>query len=150
MFTTAWMQINSEFVFFKNFCCFLMSEMSTHGIRGLTHQLLRSYLEKRLQYVTINSTNSSASPIGMGVSQGDNVGPLLFLVFINNIVKSISQLNFNLFADETRIYLSGWNEFTLYNVMDAELRGPTRQNGSKCRIFFIGEKLSLGSGWSQI
>ena len=46
---------------------------------------------------------------------------MLFLIFINDIVKLSSQLNFNLFADDTSIYVSVCNELNLYNVMSAEL-----------------------------
>ena len=99
----------------------LLSKSFTNGISGLTHQLFRSYLENRQQYVTINDTNSSTSPTGMSVSQGSNFGPLLFFILINEIIKSSSLLKFNLFADEIRIYLSDCNEFKLYNILNEKL-----------------------------
>ena len=99
----------------------LLSKLFTYGIRGLTHQLLRSCLENRQQYVTINSTKSHTSPIGMGVPQGYNIEPLLFLIFINEIVKSSSLLKLNLFPDDTSIYFSDCNEFNLYIVTNVEL-----------------------------
>ena len=84
----------------------LLTKLSTYGIRGSTNQLLRSYLNNRQQYVSIDGVNSNTSPIEMGVPQGYNMGPLLFLIFINYIVKSSTILKFNLFADDTSIYLS--------------------------------------------
>ena len=57
----------------------------------------------------------------MGVRQGYSTGPLLFLIFINDIFKSSSQLNFSLLADDTSIYISDCNELNLYNVMNTEL-----------------------------
>ena len=100
----------------------LLTKLSTYGIRGSTNQLLRSYLNNRQQYVSIDGVNSNTSPIEMGVPQGSNMGPLLFLIFINDIVKSSTILKFNLFADDTSIYLSDSDEHNLYNVMDVELR----------------------------
>ena len=76
----------------------LLSKLDTYGIRGLSHQLLRSYSENRQQYVTINSTNSSTSPIRMGAPKVSNLGYLLFFIFINDIVKFSTLLNFNFFA----------------------------------------------------
>ena len=57
----------------------------------------------------------------MGVPQGSNVAPFLFLIFINGLFKCSSLLKFNLFADDTSLYLSNCNEINLYNVMNAEL-----------------------------
>ena len=73
----------------------LLSTLFTYGIRDLTHKLLRSYLENRQQYVTNNSTDSSTSLVRMGVPQGSNFRPLLFLI-----------LELNLFADDSSIYTS--------------------------------------------
>ena len=56
----------------------LFSKLFTYGIRGLAYQLLCSYLENQQQYVTIISTGSSTSPIGMGVPQGSNLGTYYF------------------------------------------------------------------------
>ena len=83
----------------------IITLIKKYGIRGLTHQLLHSYLENRQQYVIIKSTNSPTPPIGTGVPQGSNSGPLLFLIFINVIVKSICLLKFSLFSDDTSIYI---------------------------------------------
>ena len=99
----------------------LLSTFFTYGIRGLTHQLLLSYLENGQQYVTVNSTNSSTSAIGMGVRQSYDLEPLLFLIIINDFAKSSSLLKLILFSDDTSIYLSDCNECNLYNVMNAEL-----------------------------
>ena len=48
----------------------LLYELFSYGLKDLKHQLFRSYLENRLKYVTMNSTNSSSLPIGIGVPQG--------------------------------------------------------------------------------
>ena len=55
------------------------------------------------------------------VPQGSNIGPLLLLIFINDLVKSSTVLNFNLFASDTSIYFSDLEENNLFNVMNLEL-----------------------------
>ena len=99
----------------------LLTKLNTYGIRGSTNQLIRSYLDNRQQYVSVNGICSSTSLIEIGVPQGSNMGPLLFLIFINDLVKSSTVLNFNLFADDTSIYLSDLDENNLFNVMNVEL-----------------------------
>ena len=121
------MQTIPEIVFFLHLCKafdivnkgIILSKLFTCGLGGLTHQLLRSYLENRQQYVTINSTFSSTSSLGMDVPQGSNSGPLHFLMFVNDNVKSSSRMNFNLFANDTSIYLLDCDELNLYNIMNA-------------------------------
>ena len=113
----------------------LLTKLYTYGIRGSTNELLRSYLANRKQYVSNNGVKSSVCSITLGVPQGSNLGPLLFLIFINDIVKSSSLLKFNLFADDTSIYLSDCDENNLHSVMNAELE--------KVSNWILANKLAL-------
>ena len=70
------------------------------GIRGIPHELLRSYLTDRFQCTVVANAVSSERPVRCGIPQGSCLGPLLFLLYINDL-PSASQFNTTLFADDT-------------------------------------------------
>ena len=80
--------------------------MEYYGIRGVAHAWFTSYLSDRKQFVSLHGTNSEYQTLTCGVPQGSVLGPLLFLLYVNDICNCSSILEFHLFADDTNVFLS--------------------------------------------
>ena len=100
----------------------LSSKLHHYGIRGNALNWINSYLTNRKQCVKIGNTLSSELLIENGVPQGSVLGPLLFLIYINDINESSKILNFQLFADDTCIFLSHKNVKSLETCLNTELK----------------------------
>lgn len=99
----------------------LLKKIVRYGIRGKAFEWFKNYLQDRKQYTHINGKNSKFKKIKTGVPQGSILGPLLFLIYINDIYKSSLNLNFILFADDTTMYTSGTDLNTLMHFLNQEL-----------------------------
>ena len=81
----------------------LIQKLSFYGIRGLSLEWFKSYLSDRSQFVYYNNAKSTVEKITCGVPQGSILGPLLFLLYVNDISNISKILHFILFADDTFI-----------------------------------------------
>ena len=81
----------------------LLYKLKSYGIKGPLLILIKSFLTNRFQRVVLNGQTSNWKEILAGVPQGSILGPLLFLIFINDIPKGI-QSNIKIFADDTSIF----------------------------------------------
>ena len=87
----------------------LCKKLEDYGFRGHSLQFLTSYLTNRKQFTVVNHCKSSTSNINFGVPQGSILGPLLFLLYINDLQYAITSAQSRLFADDTSVLLRGKN-----------------------------------------
>jgi hypothetical protein len=88
--------------------CILLNKLNKMGVRGVELLWFQSYLSNRKQFVHINGSNSLLLNILIGVPQGSILGPLLFLVYINDLPLCSELISF-LFADDTTLLMSDSN-----------------------------------------
>ena len=84
----------------------LLSKLQCYGIRGLALDWIKSYLANLSQYVCYNNSNSQLNNIKCGVPQGSILGPILFILYINDMCEVSKLLNIILFADDTSIFFT--------------------------------------------
>ena len=99
----------------------LLQKLNHCGIRGISNDWIKNYLKGRHKFVVYDKTSSVTNTIHCGVPQGSILGPLLFLLYINDLPKCSSSLNFILFADDTNIICSNDDPDTLETVLNKDL-----------------------------
>ena len=93
--------------------------MELYGVRGLPLELFKSYLQNRYQAVKINNTISDFKLINAGIPQGSVLGPILYLIYVNELPYISDQFSTCLFADDTTLIFESENKYDLFNKCDS-------------------------------
>ena len=110
----------------------LLHKLNHYGIHGTALEWFRTYLADRYQYVSISGQNSERSSIQYGVPQGSILGPLLFVIYINDMPNINSLVKFFLYADDSNILITADSEaeaYTKLNDLSASLIKWVDTNG---------------------
>ena len=99
----------------------LFKKLHHYGVRGMALEWFKSYLDQRKQYVSYMGQNSDTLCVPYGVPQGSVLGPLLFILYTNDLPSSLSHCKTVLFADDTTIYCQGCNLSMVYDQVNIDL-----------------------------
>ena len=116
----------------------LLGKLHKYGIRHNAYNMLKSYLNERTQCVQIEDARSALLPITIGVPQGSILGPLLFILYINDFPLVCGQhITTLLYADDTAIFIEGKNENQLQRTLNTLM--------PKVADWFVSNQLSLNT-----
>ena len=131
----------------------LLSKLELYGFKGVSLNLFRDYLSDRTQVTVINNVNSETSFISCGVPQGSILGPLLFLLYINDLPNCNLLSDVRMYADDTNLTFASKDPNELFSSLTHDL-GNLKQwldsnrlslNVLKTKYLFTGtrQKISL-------
>ena len=102
-----------------------LSKLNHYGIRGIPNNWFSSYLKNRKQFVSINGFNSELNNTLCGVPQGSILGPLLFLLYINDLHMAIKHCKVHHFADDTNLTYFGRSIKNINSKVNHDLKRLT-------------------------
>ena len=115
----------------------LISKLENYGLDGSNLEWFKNYLTNRKQCIVYDGITTTLKHITCGVPQGSILGPLLFLIYVNDLHKSSSLIDFLLYADDTNLFFSHSNIKILFETVNNEL--------DKINQWFVSNKLSLNT-----
>ena len=99
----------------------VLDTMEFNGIHGIEYYCFQSYLNSRKQFCKVNCASADIKDIDIGVPQGSCLGPLLFLLYVNDLLFALKKDETNMYADDTMISYFAKNLDELHMVLNAEL-----------------------------
>ena len=135
----------------------LLKKLHAYGVRGKVLLWIREFLRDRSQRVVLADAKSDMATITSGIPQGSVLGPMLFLIYVNDLPEEVLS-TFKLFADDTKLYREIQNDHDkevlqndLNELMDWSVKWQLPFNIDKCKVLHLGKnnpkhKYSIKSG----
>ena len=129
----------------------LINKLNFYGITGHSNKLFQSYLENRKQFVNVNGVDSNLLPLTCGVSQGSILGPILFLIYVNDAQFVTRAIHLLLYADDMNLLYKHKEIERMVSVINEELESlydwllanKLSVNLSKTKFVLFGTKNKL-------
>lgn len=126
----------------------LIKKLSSYGVGSIALNWIKDYLSYRYQQTRVRSNISNKRNSLIGVPQGSILGPLLFIIYVNDIHKVLNRCFVNLFADDTLISVSGKNIKEIIEILNNELialydwlcKNRLKLNTEKTKCMIVGSK----------
>ena len=126
----------------------LLGKLNAYGISGMAGNWFRSYLSERQQTCVINGRSSNSRFVRCGIPQGTILGPLLFLIYINDLPNCLTYSRARMFADDTNLTYASNNIYDINNKFNEDLASVAEWlsankltlNQSKTEFMLIGSR----------
>ena len=103
----------------------LVKKLGSYGAGTKTQRWIKNYMEGRKQFVVVNTTKSSILNVNWGVPQGSRLGPLLFLIFVNDMMKVVKYGSCEMYADDSAITVMGNSTSEIQTKLEENARKVT-------------------------
>ena len=126
----------------------LLFKLKRTGLSKRAFKWFQSYLQNRYQCTVVNGVTSSMKRVECGIPQGSNLGPLLFIIYINDLTKCIKKCKVSLYADDTCVYFQDKNPSVIIDTLNEDLKSVNQWltqnklalNTKKCEFLLIGSR----------
>ena len=99
----------------------LCQKLKKYGVKDNSHDIISSYLNSRMQTVSIRGSHADFKRVNIGVPQGSILGPLLFIIYINDLASNQREVDYFIYADDTAIFFKHRDPDVLQCIVNAEL-----------------------------
>ena len=131
----------------------LMKKLRAYGVRGKSGDWFESYLTNRKQFCSLNGLHSKAKKVTCGIPQGSCLGPLLFIIYLNDLEECLQSSRASIYADDTSLTIASSNSVKLVDDAHRELLNISEwirvnklsPNPKKTEFMIIGHPLKTKS-----
>lgn len=131
----------------------LLHKLQSYGVKGSTLEWFNSYLSNRQQRTKVNNTISDSRAIAVGVPQGSILGPLLFVIYVNDLPLQVQRCKMVLYADDTAIFYAAKSMEEVESVLVSEMNkieqwlqcNKLTLNASKSKYMLFGTTARINS-----